>query len=104
MKTITLTCMLLLFCSCCFAQNAGTLSDCRKNATSQLALNRCAGEELAQADAELNRVYGRLLAKFKDVCAAVRNLRNAQRAWLACRDAKLQAVYPHADKLGEYGS
>lgn len=103
MKTLSFFCM-IVFGSFCFGQEAQTLSDCQKNASSQLQLNQCAGQELARADAEMNRIYQRLLAKVKNNTVAVRKIRSAQRAWLAFRNAHLEAVYPHADKQAEYGS
>ena len=54
------------------------------NASTQMAMNECAAKAMAEANAELNTVYGQLMAKLdpktKDMA------REAQRAWLAFRD------------------
>ena len=70
----------------------------------QSEMNRCAGEDAMAADTELDRVYQDLLAKSKGDTNATKKLRDAQRAWLAFRDAQLQALYPAEDKQREYGS
>lgn len=77
---------------------------CWKTAMAQSEMNRCAGLDARQADAELNRVYRELLSKLKSDDNATRKLRAAQRAWLAFRDAHLQELYPATDKQTEYGS
>ena len=56
---------------------------CGKAAT-QMDMDQCAGKAMAEADSELNTLYGQLMAKLdaknKDVT------RDAQRAWLTFRD------------------
>ncbi len=79
--------------------------DCFEKAETQAQLNACAGDEYASADAELNRVYKEILAKYKDDPKFIAKLRAAQRAWLTYRDAELDAKFPHADeKSAYYGS
>jgi uncharacterized protein YecT (DUF1311 family) len=70
----------------------------------QSEMNRGAGEEASDADAELNRVYQQLLSTMKSDANAAKKLRAAQRAWIAFRDAQLEALYPAEDKRVEYGS
>jgi uncharacterized protein YecT (DUF1311 family) len=77
---------------------------CWKTATAQSEMNRCADQDAKAADAELNRVYKDLLSKNKDDANTTKKLREAQRAWIAFRDAQLEALYPAPDKQGEYGS
>lgn len=77
---------------------------CWKKAIAQPELNHCASEDSSAADAELNRVYQSLLSKNKSDENATRKLREAQRAWVAFRDAELEALYPAQDKPTEYGS
>lgn len=60
-------------------------ADCRDPKT-QLEMNECAWRDYRAADAELNRVYARLVARLDSV-GRVR-LRAAQRAWLPFRDAQ----------------
>jgi uncharacterized protein YecT (DUF1311 family) len=73
---------------------------CYDKAQTQLELNDCAGEELAAADAELNRVYQAILKKYKDDSRFIEKLRAAQRAWLAFRDAEFEAKFPASDGYG----
>lgn len=70
----------------------------------QSEMNRCADEDASAADAELNHVYQDLLTKTKGDANGTRKLRDAQRAWVAFRDAQLEALYPAEDKQLEYGS
>jgi len=60
---------------------------------SQLEMTACAVDDLKQADAELNEVYQTLLIKQADNEVFIRKLRAAQRAWVAFRDAELEAMY-----------
>jgi uncharacterized protein YecT (DUF1311 family) len=57
----------------------------------------CAETKLAEADAELNRMYAALLAKERGNPAFVEKLRKAQLAWIAFRDAELEAMYACAE-------
>lgn len=66
-------------------------------------MNACASDEAARADAQLNDVYGVLLQKATDVTAR-RKIRVAERAWVAYRDAYVDAMYPKENKQANYGS
>ena len=61
---------------------------------SQVQLNACAADALAQADAELNAVYRQVMATLQADSQARHNLRVAQRQWIVLRDADLQAQFP----------
>ena len=67
-------------------------------------MNHCADQDAKAADAELNRVYQDLISKTKGDANATKKLRDAQRAWIAFRDAQLDALYPAQDKQREYGT
>jgi uncharacterized protein YecT (DUF1311 family) len=71
---------------------------CWDKAQTQVEMNACAGEEYKAADAELNRVYQAVLKKYKDDAKFVTKLRAAQRAWVAYRDAEVEAKFPHGDE------
>lgn len=58
------------------------MQDCGKN---QQAMNLCAEQRYAKADAALNRTYRRNLKAQPDDAARQR-LRDAQRAWISYRD------------------
>jgi uncharacterized protein YecT (DUF1311 family) len=55
-------------------------------AQSQQEMNAEAAEIFKKADKELNEVYAKVLANLDD--AAKENLKKAQRAWVAWRDAE----------------
>lgn len=61
--------------------------------SSQVELNACASAELLKADKALNDVYRLLATRMADDPLFVKNLRSAQRAWVAFRDAELQARF-----------
>ncbi|WP_244847864.1 lysozyme inhibitor LprI family protein [Caballeronia sp. SL2Y3] len=61
-------------------------SSCLDKASTQMAMDECAGRELKAADQKLNDTYRTLLSKVsKD---GAEQLRKAQRAWIAWRDAQ----------------
>lgn len=59
--------------------------------------------EFKKADEALNKTYKRILADYKNEKTFLEKLKKAQRAWLAYRDAHLEAIYPEEDK-SYYGS
>ena len=104
MHRFVLTCV----CACLLlplaAQAQKSEKDCFDKAVTQLDVNACAGEQFAAADAELNRVYKAILEKYKGDALFIEKLRAVQRAWLAYRDAEIEAKYPHAKDPHVYGS
>ena len=93
----------LLASSSCFAQNSAQYAACDEKANTQSELNRCANDEAARVDAELNTVYRALLRTVKRP-AYVAKIKAAQRAWVVYRDAYIAATYPAEDKQAEYGT
>jgi uncharacterized protein YecT (DUF1311 family) len=73
-------------------------------AATQAQLNTCASEETARVEQQLGDVYKRLLAKAGSRPEAVTSIKTAQKAWVAYRDAYMNAAYPPKDKQSEYGS
>lgn len=73
-------------------------------AQTQAALNDQACAEYARADSELNATYRQILRERRADAAFLRNMRAAQRAWIAYRDAHLAALYPSAAPRRDYGS
>lgn len=78
--------------------------DSRAFAQSQAEMNESACQEFKKADAELNATYAKIRSEYKDDAAFLEKLQKAQKAWMAFRDAELEALYPAADKAAEYGS
>jgi len=67
-------------------------------------MNACANEEAVRVDADLNDVYRKLLSKAASRPEALAKIKAAERAWVAYRDAYIDAMYPANDKQAEYGS
>lgn len=70
----------------------------------QAELNACANDEVARVEAELNRLYQKLLLQVASQPEATTKIKAAERAWIAYRDAYMDAMYPAKNKQGEYGS
>jgi uncharacterized protein YecT (DUF1311 family) len=85
------------------AAPGASLPRCFDTATTQSQMNRCARDEAARADAELDSVLSALLTETVKDPRAAEKVRVAQTTWLAYRDAYVEAMYPAPDK-GEYGS
>jgi uncharacterized protein YecT (DUF1311 family) len=77
---------------------------CWETAMTQMAMNDCAVKELKAAEEEMASVYEEIKKRSAEDKAFLARLENAQIAWAAFRDAEVEAIFPHADKLGEYGS
>jgi uncharacterized protein YecT (DUF1311 family) len=96
--------VLLLGCIPCLAQKSAKYQACSDKAKTQAEMNACASEELARQDAELNAVYQKLLVKAASDPNAVAKIKTSEKAWVAYRDAYLDAMYPAEDKTAQYGT
>ena len=74
------------------------------SAQTQADLHRQADSAFRHADSTLNVVYAQLMAHYRADSLAVRKLRAAERAWLAYREAQVEATFPAVDKQAAYGS
>ncbi len=79
-------------------------ASCFEQAKNQGETNRCASQDVGAADAELNAVYQRLQSLYAGEPEFLEKLKLAQRAWIAFRDAELEARFPAKDKAVSYGS
>lgn len=79
-------------------------TDCMAAATTQQDTNQCAASQLTAADDEMDRLYRAILDQYKDDQGFLSKLQAAQQAWLAFRNAELEARFPAPDKQSEYGS
>jgi uncharacterized protein YecT (DUF1311 family) len=70
----------------------------------QSAINARAARNARRADSTLHILYQALETKYRTDSVALRKLRVAQRAWLAFRDAQVDATYPATDRAAAYGS
>ena len=66
---------------------------CNEKAKTQTEMNACARDEAARADAELNEVYRKVLAQAGKQDEAVAKIKAAERAWIAYRDAYMDAMF-----------
>jgi uncharacterized protein YecT (DUF1311 family) len=71
-------------------------------AQTQSEINEEACRSYEKSDAALNKVYQQILKDYKAEALFIEKLKHAQRAWVAYRDAHLQAIYPGPPQ--EYGS
>jgi uncharacterized protein YecT (DUF1311 family) len=74
------------------------------NAQTQAAMAQDACAQYKKADQALNATYAKVLKDYAKVPQFLAKLKQAQRAWIAFRDAHLAARFPKADKQAEYGS
>ncbi len=97
----------LCIIACIMPAHAGTSSGydiCTAKATSQMAMTTCAAEELMRAEHGLNIVYAKLIHAVVGRPDTLSKVRMAERAWIAYRDAYMEAMYPAMNKQAEYGS
>lgn len=66
---------------------AARADDCA-NASDQATLDACAGKDFDAADKKLNDAYKQITDRLKDNAASKKLLVDAQRAWVAFRDAE----------------
>jgi uncharacterized protein YecT (DUF1311 family) len=67
-------------------------------------MHACANEEAKRVDAELNVTFRALLSRAAGQPGARAKIEAAEKAWVAYRDAYMEAMYPAEDKQAEYGS
>ncbi|MDQ7090931.1 MAG: lysozyme inhibitor LprI family protein [Methylococcales bacterium] len=77
---------------------------CLGAAVTQTAMNQCTGIAYKEADAELNRVYKKIVVRYQDNALFLKKLKKAQLAWIKLRDADFELQYPHTDEANYYGS
>jgi uncharacterized protein YecT (DUF1311 family) len=81
-------------CAKCIAQQKASRPDCSDTAYTNSELIQCASAKFKQADDSLNAIYRRILKEYSLDTAFTKRLLIAQRAWLAFRDAELNAILP----------
>jgi uncharacterized protein YecT (DUF1311 family) len=86
------------------AQTSAQFQVCNKSAKTQLALDMCAGSELALRNKQMQSVYFEILSRAAGQPATLAKIKAMQQAWLAYASAYLDALYPAANKQLEYGS
>jgi uncharacterized protein YecT (DUF1311 family) len=104
MKYVIVALLLMVSSLPSWSQDSEAFRACNEKAKTQMDMNECAGQESARVDAKLNQLYGQLLSKAAGEANAVAKIKAAERAWIAYRDAYVEAMYPATDKQAEYGS
>lgn len=102
MKYLTLLVLIIALPS--FARGRAVHRSCLAEANTQTQMDVCTASELKSADSALNASYRKLLSEVAGNKLAISNIRAAERAWVAYRDAYMNAMYPAKDKQAEYGS
>jgi uncharacterized protein YecT (DUF1311 family) len=82
-----------------FAGAAQAADDCA-NAQDQATMNQCAGKDFVAADKKLNDAYKQIEGRLKDDAASKKLLVDAQRAWVAFRDAECNFQGGPIDQAG----
>jgi uncharacterized protein YecT (DUF1311 family) len=78
---------------------AANAQDCA-NAQDQATLNQCAGAAFEKADKQLNEAYKQITQRLKDNAESHKLLVEAQRAWVAYRDAECNFQGGPIDQAG----
>ena len=73
-------------------------------AQTQADMNSCADGDFTQIDNELNSLYQKILSEYADDPKFIAKFKASQRAWLKFRDAEMEALFPHGEETGYYGS
>jgi uncharacterized protein YecT (DUF1311 family) len=72
-------------------------------AQTQLEMNQEAYKSYEDADKELNNVYTQIKKKYASDAVFLKELKNAQLAWIKLRDADVKMMFPDREP-GFYGS
>jgi len=78
----------LAFAAAAALPGAAAAQDCDRADESQTGMNICAATDYRAADAELNQTYDKILKRLGADDATKKRLKEAQRAWIAFRDAE----------------
>jgi uncharacterized protein YecT (DUF1311 family) len=103
-KSLVAVLLMTIISFACFAQDSAEYRACSGKANTQSEMTACVSNETARVDAKLNTTYRALLAKVASQPEALAKIKAAQRAWIAYRDAYIEATYPAKNKATEYGS
>ncbi len=60
--------------------------------------------QFRKADVVLNGTYAKILKEYAKDGQFIEKLKTSQRAWLAFRDAEMEALFPKTNKQVEYGT
>jgi uncharacterized protein YecT (DUF1311 family) len=86
------------------AQVSTQFQTCNKSAKTQLAMDNCAGGELALRNKQMQSAYSAVLSRVAGQPKTIAKIKAMQQAWLAYVSSYLEALYPAPNKQVEYGS
>ncbi|TRC75630.1 DUF1311 domain-containing protein [Mesorhizobium sp. WSM4307] len=89
----------LLLAAPLLAVPARAAADCA-NAQDQTTMNQCAGKDFDAADKKLNDAYKQIEGRLKDDAASKKLLVDAQRGWVAFRNAECKFQGGPVDQAG----
>lgn len=95
----TLTLAIVILAAPLTSGPARAAADCA-NAQDQTTMNQCAGKDFTAADKKLNDAYRQIEGRLKDNAASKKLLVDAQRAWVAFRDAECKFQGGPIDQAG----
>ena len=78
----------LAFAAAAALPGAAAAQECDRADESQTGMNICAAADYRAADAELNQTYDKIVKRLGADDATKKRLKEAQRAWIAFRDAE----------------
>jgi uncharacterized protein YecT (DUF1311 family) len=97
-KLLMVTLLLALPISASRQESIPKADPCFDKATTQADMNTCAADASNKADAELNRVYQRLLKKHAGQKNYIAKLELAQEAWVKFRNAHIEFLHPELNE------
>ena len=98
MKFLVVALLMTVISFGCFAQDSAEYRACSDKANTQSEMTACASDEAARVDAKLKTTYRALLARVTSQPEALAKIKAAERAWIAYRDAYIEATYPAEEK------
>lgn len=78
--------------------------NCASSAGTEWEYKKCIAKRFEQADQKLNKVYNKIREVYKEEKSFLRELKEAQLAWIKLRDANIAMQYPPSNNSNEYGS
>ncbi|KVS34690.1 lysozyme inhibitor LprI family protein [Burkholderia cepacia] len=91
-----------LLCALALAANVAHAQANCADATDQAAMTACADRAYRKSDGELNRIFQAVTARLRDARPLADKLVNAQRAWIAYRDAECSFSSANAEGGSAY--
>jgi len=112
MRSITIVILLVFSSFCCWAeelQQYDAVAEeskeyrvCMERATNQILALLCAAQEEDSLNAGIDMRYRQLLSRAANQPNAAVKIKNLRKAWVAYRDAYVEAMFPEYDESSQY--